>query len=410
MRAVSCANVLILFAAQFYLLRTSMSAGLAVLVLLVWQMLCYLNNLGNAQYYCVAYFYSQAVGMLGVWLGVALYARPSGSAVGRLMLGTAAILLAGFAYLCHIVPGVPVFGAFGLYSLLRFCRRPNFDDAFRLLVLALVGSLVLFGTAEFGIMSKGRSVCGWVPLKNYVIQLTWVPTLLFAFLWCWRTRRENHESDWGGRVCGVLVCLLVTAGGLQAYCADEWRRGVAVSYAALKFFYILFPVCSLLWCLWAVRWARQTPLLGRWQEAIRRWRAASGVRGWCVPGVAAVIVGLLVFLQMRIFVHNELIKECPASERHPVLVARELARSVGKQGDGGLIYFDPQLPQSSVYVNMVGLGRSMGDAYDVVNTLRDWKPGREPVPAELKQKVHFSKLLLPGALTGSGYNAVSSRR
>jgi hypothetical protein len=56
------------------------------------------------------------------------------------------------------------------------------------------------------------------------------------------------------------------------------------------------------------------------------------------------------------------------------------------------------MPQSSVYVNMVGLHRTLDDSYKLVFALQGWQPGAEPIPERLKEQVQFSAILLPEAV------------
>jgi hypothetical protein len=407
LRAASFATLLLLFAGPYFLLRTALAPPAALLCLLAWQLLCYLGRAGNPHYFCAAYFYSQAVGTAALWPALALYTRPARTPGARLLLGAAGALLAGFAYLCHIVPGVVMFGALGLYSLTRMARPPRLEEAARLLVLTATALAVVLGTDQLGAMSRNRSGGGDVPLRNYGLLLMWVPTLAAGLALRWRRRREGAAEDWPDRVADALLCLLAAGGALQAYCALEWlRHGERYSYPALKFFYLLFPAASLLWFLAAARWLQRTPRLVRWRTALDAARGSLAVRPALALAGTAAAVGL-AFLQARTFVENELYGAPTGPERHPAAVARRLAGRArgGGAGGAGPLYYDPALPQSSVFVNMVGLHRSLEDSYQLVFALRGWRPEEGPVPAGLDRVVPFSELILPDA---PGPKAVST--
>jgi len=416
MRFMSCVVVLLLFLFQFQLLRVSLGARAALLVLLLWQMVCYLNNLGNTQYFCVAYFYAQAVGTVFVWPALIVFSRPVLSRSGQFWHGAGGILFAACAYLCHIVPGAIVFGALGLFTLVRLLNRPNRDDGIRLALLAVIGLLVLVGSGGLKYMGGVRNYQATAPLKNYLILVSWVPTVLLALIWSCRHWRGVGQGDWPARIRDVVLCLLVTAGCLQAYCAFEWAvLGWSASYPVLKLFYILFPFSSLLGFLWASHWLQRTPVLSRWQTYLSA-KAGSVPAHRVAIMTYGVSVGLLVFLQMKVFVKNELLGSSPPSERQPALVAHQFeqrlraAQAMGIEKErSDLLYFDPEFPLASTFVNIVGLHRKFDDAYRPCYSLRGWDPRKTPLPPSFKKEVNFSRLLLPGEDQHAGSVSIPGR-
>ena len=256
MRAVTVVSLLLMLVCQFALLWRFLPAGLAMLALLVWQMVCYLTNTANTQYYCVAYFYSQGVGMAFVWLALLLWTHPARTPWLRTLLTTLGTGFAGLAYLCHIVPGVAVLGGLGTYSLAHWLWSRSRWELFRIALVAGVGLAVVLGTSQLAHMGQARQDTGTVPLKNWGLLVTWVPTLLFALgviLRSWR--KQGLFASTGNRdqqmieLLGVLTCVLGVTGLLQGYCALEYLLGKSALYSANKFFYVLFPVASLLWLL-----------------------------------------------------------------------------------------------------------------------------------------------------------------
>ncbi len=360
-------------------------------------MLCYLTNLANVQYYSVAYFFSQGVGMTFVWAAVLLVTWPASVPWQRGLLTTLGVLFAGLAYLCHVVPGVAILGGLGLYFLVCWWRSRRLTDLVRLVLLGVVGLAVVLGTAEqLAHLGRSRTDPGPVPLKNWGLLLAWIPTLLIAL---WLTGRSwfwgvaLRLSPAAAELLGVLTCVLAATGLLQSYCALEFLLGKSALYSVNKFFYVLFPVCTLIWLLAGVAWLSR--LLGPGQDTLVRGR---GSRPDWVVGTA--LVGLLVYLNGRVWITNELRDEHVGPERHPVQVSRQLerdSRPVGKTADpcwrSDLIYFDPDLAQSSVFVNLVGLHRTWADACQVKGALTGWSPGQTP-PVQLEQ-VRFSRLVVP---------------
>jgi hypothetical protein len=410
MRAVSAASVLLMFACQFCLLRRALPAGPALLALLAWQMVCYLTNLANTQYYCVAYFFSQGVGMTFVWGAIVLITWPTGATgTGGWQRGCLIALgavLAGVAYLCHIVPGVAILGGLGLYFLVCWARARRWADLAGGALIAAVGLAVILGTTQLAHMSESRQVPGSVPLKNWSVLLAWVPTLLVALLvpgrrWLGKQQRLPVEE-----LLEVLTCVLCVAGALQAYCAVEYWRGKSALYSVNKFFYVLFPVSSLMWVLAGASWLQRRERLGL---GLSPRLLSNGPARFAKNLAAAAVVGLLLYLNGRVFVRSELLDEKVEAERHPVRCAQRLAHEAGLDGaadtlalsasprlPSDLIYYDPCLPQSSVFVNVVGLRRSWSDVYGLNAALAGWRPG-QVLPAEVRQRVNFRRLILPSS-------------
>jgi hypothetical protein len=382
LRAVSAASVLIMLAGQWFLFRSVLSAGAALLGVLAWQMVCYQTLTANPQLYCVAYFYTQAVGLAPVWLALGLATHPARSWPGRFLLDLVAVLLAAFAWQCHIVSGVVILGGLGLYSALRFLRQPNRADAWRIVLLVSFGLYVILGNDSLAYFAGSRHGEGSVPVKNHFLIFTWVPTLLLAGGWRVRGWFGARSQGWSDEVLDVLLCVLATAGVLQGYCAFEWAvLGTAASYCVLKFSYVTFPVASLIWFLLGSRWLAVQP---SWS--------------WPVRISAVGLTLLFAYLGFRVFVTNELRHTCPGPEHDPMRVVRQLQQADPAER-ANWIYFDPQMPQTSTFVNLVALDRTWEDALGVIAALRGWKPAQQPLPNQLRQHVRYSKLVLPG---GSG--------
>lgn len=432
MRAVSAASVLLMLVCPFVLLRRILPAGPALLAVLAWQMLCYLTNLANVQYYSVAYFFSQGVGMTFVWLAVTLVTWPAPKPWQRSLLTRLGALCAGIAYLCHIVPGVAILGGLGVYYLLCWWRSRTLADFARLILIGAVGlAVVLATTGQLAHLGKSRQDPGPVPLKNWAVLLAWIPTLLLSLgaMFRWRLRNpltpdpspprrgrgENPTTDDREQntiaLVEVLTCVLGVTGLLQGYCGLEYLLGKAALYSANKFFYVLFPVATLIWVLAIVWWWQRSDLRHRLgsQPAPQQWPVRLGTLS-----LQAALIGLLLYLNGRVFVSNELMDEKVSADRHPVLVSRQLAQQLGRDHStddprwrSDLIYFDPALAQSSIFVNVVGLHRAWRDAYTAKEALADFRPGQAPPAPLQKQVIPFSQLVVPPL--GDQGNRISSR-
>jgi hypothetical protein len=391
MRATAFATVILTLVCQYFLLRRVLPAAQAVLGTLVLQMVCYQTQTAETQYFCVAYFFAQAVGMLAVWLAVLFATQPAGTLPGRVTVWGMAVLCAALAYLCHIVPGAVVLGALGLFSLLRLIGRPRGLAAIQLLILAAVGGGIILGTNRLSYMAACRGADGSVPVKNTVVMFSWLPTLIAALAWQGR-RLWKAEIPPADDLVRLLICLLCVAGGLQAYCAYEWAfLGKAAAYSVLKFFYVLFPVSVLVWVL----------ALAQGLQAL--WRLPSW--SWPTRLIHAGLIAVLCYFNGRIFIRNELLPSCPDPERSPVRVARVALAAGAAEAD--LLYYDPTMPQSSVFVNVVGLHRSFSEAYSLVAVLHGWRPDQEPAPDALAKQVHFSRLVVAG-LTDRSTRSISA--
>jgi hypothetical protein len=413
MRAVSVASVLLLAVCQFALLRRVLPTGPAVLALLAWQMLCYLTNMANVQYYCVAYFFSQAVGMTFAWAALVLLTWPTTYAWQRVLVQGLGAGCAALAYLCHIVPGVAILGGLGLYFLVRWLRTSSRADLACVVLLGVVCLAAVVGTGQLAHMGQSRRDAGTVPLKNVGLLLAWVPTLLLALFWPGQRwfGKQHRWSPGFSRSSGqkpakagtpterlpaedlleVLACVLAVAGILQGFCAVEYLLGRSALYSVNKFFYVLFPVSTLMWLLAGVRGLQRGGL--DWQALGARWGLTARLCG-------TALACLLLYLNGRVFLANELVDEKVGPQRHPMQVVKQLAQerpagdSTDLQWRSDLIYFDPDLPQTSIFINVVGLRRTWWDAYRVKEALTDWGPGQTP-PARLREQVHFSRLVVP---------------
>ncbi len=397
MRASSMASVLLMLACQFALLRRFLPAGAAVLAVLAWQLLCYLTNLANVQYYSVAYFFSQAIGMTFFWAALVLATWPAPQAWQRGVLTVPAVLAAAVAYQCHVVPGVAILGGLGLYYLVCWWQSRHPADLARLGLVGAVGlALVLHTLGQLAHLGRSRQdMAGVVPLKNWSLLLAWIPTLLLSLgLMIWRRSwlRGNRTTL---ELIGLLTCVLFVTGLLQAYCGLEFLLGKSGLYSVNKFFYVLFPVSSLIWLLAILSWLEP-----------RRANAAP-LAGLSMQVGQAALIGLLLYLNSRVFVTGELKDEKVERNRHPVPVCRLLAEQLPQDrspADPGwrsdLIYYDPELAQSSVFVNIVGLRRTWSDAFRAREALTDFCPGQTP-PAQLRQ-IPFSRLIVPpGCVQGT---------
>lgn len=402
MRAISFASILAFLMGQYCLFRIFCPPATAVLVLLLWQMLCCFGNVGNAQYYYIAYFYAQAVGMTALYPAVALITMPAAAPVNRVLLGLGASLLGVFAYLCHIVPGAALFGALGLYTLICFVRRPNRVEGLRLLMVVVLGLAVVVGTKHLAMMGRLRNAEGSAPLKNIFLLLTWLPVALVAAAAAWRNRAASPRNPWRHSVQGGLACLLASAGLLQAICAFEWLvLAKCSSYPAMKLFYILFPVSSLLCVVTLVDWLSGNRAIANWTQVLSRRFGSAGTR-LTTANLSVALALLLCYLQMRPFVVNELRPDKGASPRSsPIQLAQQMQQllrtepSEKKTAQEEVLYYDPLFPNASVFVNVVGLHRPVGQTFEAVLSLLKWKPETEPVPESLKQQAHFVHLLMP---------------
>jgi hypothetical protein len=403
MRATSFASLLIMLALQFALLRRVLPAGPAVLALLAWQLLCYFGNVANVHYFSKAYFFSQAVGMTAAWAALLIATWPAHSPRWRGLHTLLAAALAGLAYLCHLVPGVTALGGLGLYYLLGWWRTRAAADAARVALVGGVSLALVLGTGQLAHMAHSRLEFGDVPVKNWSLLLAWVPLLLLALFRHARRRTEGPQPPPAEGLVELLTCVLCVTGLIQAYCAAEFALGKAAPYSANKLFYVLFPLTTLLWLLVGAGRLGRLPSLRPWTV-------------WPLRAAGVAVGAFLLVRNGRVFVANELLDENVAPERNPVLVARRLARetaadaparSGGRLWRSDLVYFDPGLRQSSVFVNVVGLRRSWSDAEVVLAALHSWEPVTAP-PTWLGP-VRCRRLILPADLLAAGGSESVSR-
>jgi hypothetical protein len=395
MRAVSGASILLMLGCQFVLLRRLLPVVPAALALLNWQLVCNFTNTAHVQYYCAAYFFSQGVGMTFAWAALLLLTWSAPRPWQRACFSVLGAACAGLAYLCHIVPGACVLGGLGLYSLVCWLRTHHLSDLARLALLGAVGLAVVLGTDQLAHMGQARQDTGWVPLKNLSLLLAWIPTLLLGLWWVFSSRGSSKlRRPPVEQMLEMLIGVLVVAGLLQGYCAAEYALGKAASYSVNKLFYVLFPVSTLVWLLAGLHWLQSSG----WLDRLRSQRLLTH---WPAQVAGTALVGLMLILNGRSFVNNELRDEHVGPEQHPVLLARRLAQKIEPAcvpGDprwrSDLIYFDPALCESSVFVNVVGLRRSWGDAFQVVETLRGQRP-EQTSAVPLRDLVHFSRLVMP---------------
>ncbi len=396
MRCLSIFSVFCLLGVQFHLFRRVMPAGVALLVLLVWQYLSCLTRTADIYFYMEAFFYAEAFGTLFLWLTIACISWAPKSAAGRRAMTGAAILLALLAYLCHIVPGLIALGGVGLVFLLGFVTKPGAWSFVPLAILILAGLWVIFGTGQLTAMQGWKGMGGALIFRRYPLIFLWLPTALAAAFLCWRRWRSQTEKDSGQNLSWVLTLFLLAGGLVHGYCAYEWAiRHTAAVYSVKKFFHFLFPAASMLWLIWLVP-ASKKHLAGlgsssSWHVTLNRWYR---------PGYAALLIFLLFINLSRYFAY-EFRGPTAGSDRNPVLVVNRLRQELPqfRQGTGQseCIYYDPLLPQSSVFVNIVGLRRTFGEAYQVMTSLREGKEDWPRTLEDLHQRVAFSRLIMPQA-------------
>jgi hypothetical protein len=407
MRTVSAASVLLMLLCQFWLLRRALPAPWAVVALLAWQFVCKGTNTADTQFYCMAYFYAQAVGTNFLWMAVLFLTWPASTRWQAVLLTLLGAGSAALAYLCHIVPGAAVLGGSGLYFLVAWYRSRCRLDLARLVAVAAVGLLVVLGTPQLSYMGDARQSYSFASIKSWTLLMTWVPTLivvLAALDWRWFRQGEWSPVE---KLIGVLACVLLVAGLLQAYCAVEYALGKSALYSVHKLFYVLFPISTMIWVLAGVQWLKARRLLDF--PAAQRL-----LPGWCGCLAAAAVVGGLVVVDGMALVKNELVietsvmrNEAVAPERHPMQVCRrltgELAQAAAAQGVAGpadphwrsdVIYYDADLVHASFFINVVGLRRNWTDALHTEEIMVGWHPG-QPTPAQFNQIVPFRRLLLP---------------
>jgi hypothetical protein len=407
MRAVSAASVLLMLVCQFWLLRRVLPAPGALVALLAWQFLCKGTNTANTQFYCVAYFYAQAVGTNFLWAALLFCTWPANNRWQAMLHTLLGAVCAALAYLCHIVPGATVLGGLGLFLLALWYRSRSGLDLARLVVVAAIGLLVVLGTPQLSYMSDARQGFGVAPIKNWTLLMTWVPTLVLVLAVL--GRRWFAQGEWSPveKLLAALACVLLVAGLLQAYCAVEYALGRSALYSVNKLFFVLFPVSTMIWVLAGVHWLQT-------HKSFDHLLASHLFTGWRSHVAGTALVGALLILDGLAFVKNELLietsdvrNEAVESERYPMRVCRRLtqelaqaeaAKNVSGPADplwrSDLIYFDPDLSHVSFFVTVVGLHRTWNDALNSEEALIGWRPG-QALPARLCQIVPFSRLLVP---------------
>jgi hypothetical protein len=409
MRWLAFTSVLCLLAVQFHLFRGVMPSGAALLCLLAWQFLGCFTRAADIYFYVEAFFLSQAVGTLCLWLTIAVVFSSRDS----WPRSTAAIGLAVAAYLCHLVPGAIALGGVGLVFLFRFRAQPQLRTLVPLMLLGMAGAWVVFGTDQLAFMKTIKDQDGDVPFKRLPINLLWVPTLAAALVIAKRVTLKNlaetradfpSEGD-KTRLAKILTCFLLVGGLLQAYCAFECLvLHTAAPYSVQKFFSFLFPAASMLWFLWL------TPPVTRWLSGLHVPQRIS-VRSRRF-GYAAILL-LLLYLNLGRYFAYELRPPRVDLEHHPVFTAQRLRQdlpSFRAQSDHvNAVYFDPALPQSSMFVNMIGLRRTHGETYLVLRTLRQNQEGWSRALEKLHGQLVFSHLITPASPSpGLGRDSTSS--
>jgi hypothetical protein len=402
MRLVSVISLLGLLAVQYHLFRRVFSGRAGVLALVTWQALGSMTRTADMEFFRGPYFFAQGVGELFAWLAIALVSWPARTRWGRAGQTGVAIGLAVAAYLCHLVPGLVALGGLGLVLLMRLRLRPWWPTVVALGVLALAGLAAIFGTEQFAHMAACKQADGDTPFRYLPLVLLWIPTAVLAVAVA--VRRFKHPLTTPGQeLTAVLTMFLLTAALLDGYAAFEWAvRNAVAPYAVKKFFFFLFADATMLWLVWL------RPVLVR---AARRWESLAVVRGpsgWRLTRLARANWGLatLILLGFSVgpFIANELKGPVTPSDQTPESVAAQLYEGLPpfREDEPGswrsrAIYFDPKLPQSSVYVNIVGLRRSFAEAYQVLNTLAQ-VPDKETPEAlhRLRGQVSFTRVISPG--------------
>ncbi len=395
MRLIAVICLLGLAAVQYHLFRQAFSAPVALLVLFAWQALGAQTHTADIDFFRGPYYYAQGVGEFFLWLAVACAAWPAASRWTQGALIVAAIGLAAAAYLCHLVPGFCAFGGLGLLLLARLPLRPRGPTLLSLGLLGVVGLSVIIGTGQLTHMQDCKHIDGETPFTYLPVILLWIPTaLVMAGV---ITRRLGRPESAAQRLATTLGCFFVIAALLDGYTAYEWAiRQTVAPYGVKKFFFFLFSAASMLWFLWLV------PRLASVATAWFR-RAASQWPAWRVRAGLGLGVLALFAPSFGPFFLKELRGPIADRDHSPEMIADRLHEGLPRFrsddpafGVASAIYFDPELPQTSVYVNMVGLRRSFADAYQIVTTLRDVDGARLPdALGRLRQDVPFSRLVSP---------------
>jgi hypothetical protein len=361
-RAMDCATWLVvlgLFAVQWTLLCRLLPAALALAGLVGWQYLRMQTLFGDWNFFTRNCYFPQAMGTLAVWLQVVVLASTTTPARPRRWLREGvALLLAAFAYGCHIVPGAAAFATLAVVQCSRLLGPDRKGACLRLLLTVLAGAALALGTDQLAVMAGARRDSAALPTVHLWLLLLWVPTLLAAWAglvrgrWPGRPLRTDDQEV-------VLACALLAVGGLQGYLALEKVLGLSGSfYSANKFFWLTFAYASLLWVCWLSRGVRslKLPLPPKRLQTILR------------PAVAVGGV-LLALFALRELLRDDLRRadlkdisrpaawewgRCLLETPDPLALIRELTLRRGKLASG-TYYHDPANPFTALFASVIGL-------------------------------------------------------
>jgi len=380
-QALRCAalfSLLTLLAVKWVILRQMMRPAAALLVLITMQALFIPLRVADVNHFLWVgqYNFSRAVGAGALLLLVYGLAVPPFR--GRLAWGNDVLWigLAGYALGCHATPGVIAFGLLGWYYLQDLREQPLRGGLIRLAALGAAAVALFFGTNAFAMM-KYVGEDGWMPVRApWWLFAAWFPTWLvmscIALSNLWRPR-PGHWSDGIGR---AVLCGMVSCGVLQAYLTFSCVLGRAAPYTVKSTLFVTMAMSVLVW-------VHATMLLiHRWQPPMLQWwdsrRFSQVVR--LTAGVAAV-VGLVVLLK------RDVTRPYYGPDRDPVHVARALGNL--REEVEGYMYYDPNQPHGSVFVNTVALNPRVAnftkDAHRA--QLRGILLPRDVGPAQLNMEV-----------------------
>lgn len=384
-RAGTLICILLILVAHYVLFRTVLPGGpMALLAVGLVQLLTSPTGASCAKL-GVGYSYAYIFGAAALWGALVLADWPASSFWQRSVLNGVSIAMAGVAFLGHIVPGTVALGTVGLYGLLQVVRsRGAWGESARLGVLVCIGVAVILGTPQLRYMSQQRVNDGELGLKNEWLLWSWLPILVAGVLFHVRTWRKVDSLSVHERWLEKLYCLLLVAGSLQLYCYLEWHQGKAGAYAYRKFFYLLVPAAMCVLLLGGFSWLRtlkHSPRVMAIFESNQRW----------LPVLCAIVgVGCLLGT-FRGYAANEFRPPHFEGARHPARIAVTLNASNAHTAPAhiaplrgqpsNVMYFDPEMPQSCVFINMTAMKCSLEDAYRLCGAYqRGWRPGGPPPP------------------------------
>lgn len=372
-RAAALACLLVMYVAQWFLLRTRLSPAWAMLVLVAWQCLCTTCKLGNVNHFLwdFQYNYSRAVSAAALWVMILVFVTPPSRY--RVLNVAVAIGLAAFAFRCHIAAGSLALATCGAWCIVNLLRRAWLPGLSGLIALSLTGAAMLLFTDEWRYLASLSNDNGPMPIRHESLIALWIPTTLFGLGYAFRKAWEAyHGNELTINATTAVLCGLLPAAVLQGYML--YGKNVTHTIGTYPYNQMLFYTFELATLFLVVILFEALPIAKCGRANSQVFHSAPQPRSILVAlATIAFAWGLFTILEKD--AHRTAVE----TARDPIVALQELEPF--RDQFRGHYYYDPHLEHASYFVTRCLLGRDSQNAarYRLHCHLR--KPGdlfREP--------------------------------